>query len=197
MTGRQSPHRVLAGTMALAAGVAVLGLAGCSALVDDAPPQADGRDEVRTALVASGDSAEVVDCVLRLGSAEIDRNNYDDVLEDELRAACLAAQAVMNDDTDSEEALSGSSTDAGVLARVDDSASYGDDGELDLLWDDCEAGSGSACDELFRNSPLDSGYEQFGLSCGERPDVARCADLDDPELDQNPADTELDGVDRR
>jgi hypothetical protein len=49
-----------------------------------------------------------------------------------------------------------------------DADTYGDDPELDALWDRCDAGSGSACDELFWSSPIDSDYEDFGASCGNR-----------------------------
>ncbi|MEM8926260.1 MAG: hypothetical protein AAGD35_22370 [Actinomycetota bacterium] len=50
----------------------------------------------------------------------------------------------------------------------------GDDAELDELWDECEGGSGVACDRLFRLAPVGSDYERFGLSCGDRPDVLDC-----------------------
>ncbi len=58
----------------------------------------------------------------------------------------------------------------------------GDDPELDALWLACEAGSGLACDRLFRLAPIGSGYERFGLSCGERAQVLDCQ-------------VELDGID--
>lgn len=45
---------------------------------------------------------------------------------------------------------------------------YGDDPELDALWDACEAGDGAACDELWLTSPFGSAYEDFGGTCGER-----------------------------
>ena len=45
---------------------------------------------------------------------------------------------------------------------------YGDDPVLDALWDDCVAGSGSACDQLYFQSPLLSEYERFGATCGDR-----------------------------
>ncbi len=44
--------------------------------------------------------------------------------------------------------------------------SYGDDPELDALYDDCEAGDLSACDTLYLDSPFGSEYEEFGSTCG-------------------------------
>jgi hypothetical protein len=56
--------------------------------------------------------------------------------------------------------------------KVDDSSgdgtAYGDDPALDALWDACEEGDGTACDDLFWQSPVDSEYEAFGNTCGER-----------------------------
>ena len=43
---------------------------------------------------------------------------------------------------------------------------YGDDAELDALWDACSAGDLAACDELWLTSPFDSGYEAYGNTCG-------------------------------
>ncbi len=50
----------------------------------------------------------------------------------------------------------------------DEPMSYGDDPELDALWDACDDGDGAACDELFFISPIDSEYEEFGNTCGGR-----------------------------
>ncbi len=47
-----------------------------------------------------------------------------------------------------------------------DANSYGDDPELDALWDDCAAGDMQACDDLYMNSPFDSEYEDFANNCG-------------------------------
>ncbi|HSL59740.1 MAG TPA: hypothetical protein VK866_17965 [Acidimicrobiales bacterium] len=49
-----------------------------------------------------------------------------------------------------------------------DAQSYGDDPELDALWDACEGGDGQACDDLFFQSPIGSEYEEFGDTCGGR-----------------------------
>ncbi len=52
---------------------------------------------------------------------------------------------------------------------------HGDDAALDQLWTRCAAGYGSACDDLFAQSPIGSQYEQFALSCGGRTSELRCA----------------------
>ncbi len=43
---------------------------------------------------------------------------------------------------------------------------YGDDAVFDGLWDSCAGGDNSACDLLYETSPLVSGYEDFGRTCG-------------------------------
>ncbi|GIG53556.1 DUF4190 domain-containing protein [Demequina activiva] len=49
-----------------------------------------------------------------------------------------------------------------------DAQTYGDNAELDALWDQCAAGDDGACDELYNASPIGSEYEEFGDTCGER-----------------------------
>jgi hypothetical protein len=49
---------------------------------------------------------------------------------------------------------------------------YGDNADLDVLWDACAAEDWIACDDLFQYSPSGSAYEWFGATCGLR--------LDDP-----------------
>ena len=44
----------------------------------------------------------------------------------------------------------------------------GTDAELDALWELCAAGDAEGCDDLFWESPIDSIYEAYGLSCGGR-----------------------------
>ena len=84
-------------------------------------------------------------------------------------------------------AAASSSTSTTVPAPAAPSSSapqpqtLGDDAVLDDLWHRCEQGSGAACDQLFAQAPLNSGYESFGLSCGNRPDVLRCGqEMDQP-----------------
>lgn len=61
---------------------------------------------------------------------------------------------------------------------VDGALSYGDDPDLDALWDACEAGDAGACGDLYWSSPSGSEYEDFGGTCGNRSDsYAICEDL--------------------
>lgn len=52
----------------------------------------------------------------------------------------------------------------------------GTDAELDALWIACDGGSARACDDLYFESPSDSDYEAFGLSCGGRA-IDDCSDV--------------------
>ncbi|WP_062135877.1 DUF4190 domain-containing protein [Demequina aestuarii] len=53
-----------------------------------------------------------------------------------------------------------------IGTEVTSEATYGDDPFLDGLWDECEAGDMAACDDLYYESPVGSGYEDFGWECG-------------------------------
>lgn len=44
----------------------------------------------------------------------------------------------------------------------------GDDPVLDALAQDCFDGDLEACDDLFIESPIDSDYETYGNTCGDR-----------------------------
>ena len=55
----------------------------------------------------------------------------------------------------------------GVMA-ADESLGYGTYPELDELYDACGEGDDRMCDILYWESPLNSGYETFAASCGER-----------------------------
>lgn len=60
----------------------------------------------------------------------------------------------------------------GVVSELDETgfggATYGEDAELDALWDACAAEDWEACDELYLDSPGGSEYEEFGGTCGYR-----------------------------
>lgn len=69
-----------------------------------------------------------------------------------------------------DELFDGDSFSFGDFRDPDESAAdaYGDDPELDALWDSCGSGDGAACDELYWVSPVDSEYEAYGNTCGDR-----------------------------
>ena len=75
----------------------------------------------------------------------------------------------------------GNRTDGGTLCveefgEATGGGAYGEDAELDLLWDACAAGDGQACDDLYNDAPIGSEYEQFGDTCGGTSDgTAWCA----------------------
>ena len=52
----------------------------------------------------------------------------------------------------------------------DDPMKFGDDPYFDDLYTQCENGDGEACNVLYWESPLDSEYETFGLTCAGRFD---------------------------
>lgn len=57
---------------------------------------------------------------------------------------------------------------------VDEPCDYGEDPELDRLWDACADGDGTACDRLYYDSGFDTRYEQFGNTCGDRGLTTPC-----------------------
>ena len=52
---------------------------------------------------------------------------------------------------------------------------YGDDAELDRLWDACASTGTDVCDELYNRSAQGSEYEAFADSCGGRGEQVACA----------------------
>ncbi|MBM9434036.1 flagellar basal body-associated FliL family protein [Flaviflexus equikiangi] len=93
-------------------------------------------------------------------------------------ADCDELYYVSGFDTEYEEFgnTCGGTTDAayGTCSSVSDESalSYGDDADLDVLWDSCEAGNFADCDELWWSSPIGSEYETFAESCGGRTEGA-------------------------
>ncbi|MEJ5913223.1 hypothetical protein [Pseudokineococcus sp. 1T1Z-3] len=56
----------------------------------------------------------------------------------------------------------------GGFLGVEEGEAYGDNPVLDAYWDDCEAGDGIACDDLYYSSGTGTEYEDFGWTCGGR-----------------------------
>lgn len=110
------------------------------------------RDELGTASLRP-DASSTPEQTARLTSISVD---------------CIGATALGNDEAATV------TTSAGGLAGP---KRRGDDAALDALWDECAAGFGQACDDLFDRAQLDSDYEAFGVTCGFRTSEARCADV--------------------
>ena len=70
---------------------------------------------------------------------------------------------------------------------------YGDDPELDNLWEGCFEGEWGDCDELYLLSPFDSEYEWFGATCGGiiGPDELFCEEVPPGQLLQAQEDGKL------
>jgi len=169
-TSRRRPVVVLGATL-LVAGMAIAAWRA----VDGDEPGPPPSVVTAQSLAAEGVPADVIECVLRVAERELQVAELDPALEDDLVAGCGAAR--------DEIARAGAPEEPpdDRLALVDQPDTLGDDPVLDELWIGCEAGSGAACDELFAQAPIGSGYEDFGVSCGDRLDVLHCAELDRPD----------------
>ena len=167
--------------MALA-GVAVLALTACGGGSEG--DRATAVDNLQSLL--DGDE-ETANCIIdefgedRLG----DVDNFDAEADGSEEQAADAAEAITTcmlgslgdladeldgiegGDVDDEEPIDCSSADV-------DPCDYGDDAELDALWDGCEGGSGADCDALYFDSPVGSRYEQYGNTCGDRGFEVSC-----------------------
>lgn len=129
------------------------------------------EEQFRDSLIDDGFSEEQADCTIDgLEEAGIDPADLtDENLGDddppiealEITAACFLGM-------DLAEMQEGIVDDAGIGgsdAAVDD---YGDDPELDAMFESCRDGDGAACDDLYFTSPFNSRYEDFGNTCGGR-----------------------------
>lgn len=113
-------------------------------------------------------------------------DDYEDPELDALRTACSAGDWEACDDLyvespfGSEDERFGSTcgqrteeTFGGCVEELgggdtgsSDPSAYGDDPELDGLWDACAGGDLEACDSLYWQAPIGSEYEEFGSTCG-------------------------------
>ncbi len=109
--------------------------------------------------VLDAQGAEVLDAILAGGD--------DPAAVAPITVDCVAADKLPT---------SGSASTTSPTVAPGQPARYGDDPELDALWDACAAGDGAACDALFDAAPLGSDYERFGSTCGDRGVRPRCAE---------------------
>lgn len=162
------------------------------------------RSDVVQAYLDTGLSENVASCVVGLGERQVELVDLDpstptpvetQELIDEIALSCVEAEKLGNPDFDETPALAFSS----------EPNAFGDDRVLDELWLWCEAGDGAACDELWETAPIGSGYERFGVTCGERFDLLDCSEelelapgttidrtlIDPPEPEPETPDSEL------
>lgn len=132
---------------------------------------ADWALEVEERLIEDSVDRKIVDCVLNVARVDLQRNPLSDAATEELITNCEAARSVIDGETDDDK-----QTDE--LAMSDQPSTFGDDPTLDALWIACEEGSGESCDQLFAAAPVGSEYEEFGVSCGGRPELLHCGELD-------------------
>ncbi len=64
-----------------------------------------------------------------------------------------------------------------TCAEPDEPFGYGDDPDLDSLWERCSAGDASSCNQLWFDSPIGSAYEAMGDACGALVDRGRDCSL--------------------
>ena len=129
-------------------------------------------DELVSDVISQGAAPDVAQCVRGMAIQDerlttLDLNDGSDKLYvEDLQASCERAAKLSEpaEETPGEIPFAGPQT-------------YGDDAELDRLWNGCEAGDGAMCDALFETAPVDSEYESFGVTCGNREGVLNCAEL--------------------
>ena len=157
--------------LGLALFVVAVAAGACS---DGATPEnaAGWAEEVETRLVDQSVDRPIVDCVLNVARVDLRRNPLSDAATDELIANCERARRVIDGAAAADEAP------VDALAMVDHPFTFGDDPTLDALWGACDEGSGRSCDQLFAAAPVGSDYEEFGVSCGNRPELLYCDELD-------------------
>ena len=126
-------------------------------------------------------SKEYAECLLE-GILEIATDiSWEDIAETLERDGNLddLNSSLSNDEVDEEDALALALTCAaeadvlqdlmdGVEDVISSGGNYGDDPYLDSLYNQCADGDDWACQLLWEESPIDSEYESFALTCGGR-----------------------------
>ena len=126
-------------------------------------------------------SEEYAECLLE-GILEIATDiSWEDLAETLERDGNLddLNSSLSNDEVDEEDALALALTCAaeadvlqdlmdGVEDVISSGGNYGDDPYLDSLYNQCADGDDWACQLLWEESPIDSEYESFALTCGGR-----------------------------
>ena len=98
---------------------------------------------------------------------EIDEPDADDLSDAEVVFDAATECGILEDLGTIDEVDPDAPDDSGT-SGLQEGDSYGDNPELDALWDACEDGDGQACDDLYFSSAIGSEYEEFGDTCGGR-----------------------------
>lgn len=170
-----STRRLRARRAALVAVVAVVLLvAACSSEKDSSPDTSTiAPATLSDYLVASLSlTAGEARCVIDRAQGSLDEQTMRGLIADPASASAdrAAFDGVLS-------ACSFTQTTGSSIARVEGQPfTYGDDAELDALWDRCSAEGTAVCDELYNRSPQNSEYEAFADTCGGRgPSRVACA----------------------
>lgn len=143
-------------------------------------------DDAIASLASDGHADDVAECIVGLVTGRVDPaalvgdiqlTAADELAIDEATKNCELATELLSEDVEPPSDLA-----FDALPQ-----NYGDDADLDRLWDDCADGLGEACDSLWEEAPIGSGYERFGVTCGERFEILNCtADMNDLEEGDQP-----------
>lgn len=143
---------------------------------DDSEARTEARDALVADMMADGISPDTALCFAdevldEFGLDELEKlgEGNDPSPEVALRAFELLTECGFSlEDAGFPDDVSDFRDLASPRDEVDGPYTYGDDDDFDALWDACEEGSGTACDDLFFQSPIGSEYEAFGNTCGNR-----------------------------
>ncbi len=145
-------------------------------IVDDIVPtsisgdaNAYGDDPTLDALwdACEGGDMQACDDLFFDSPAGSEYEDFGDTCGNRQEGGSLCADGSGSEGSSSDESSSSeSSSSAGSTSG--EPFTYGDDATLDALWDACEGGDMQACDDLYFDSPVDSEYEDFGDTCGNR-----------------------------
>jgi hypothetical protein len=133
-----------------------------------------------TTLDDAFESLLVGDLSLTPGEARCVKTRVETLFDDGTRQLLVRGAADATAQTEFDEVLGACAFEAATPAdslarRPGEPFTYGDDAELDRLWDECAASGTDVCDDLFNRAPEGSEYEAFANSCGGRGVQVACA----------------------
>ena len=161
----------LGGRTIVVALIALLAVA-CGGHDSSAPPPTTTGDSLETLLV---DQLSLTSGEARCVSDRVDQGVGDDAAKEAVRGVAEASVQSKFDSILAACTFSDTSTGDTLVRTPGQPFTYGDDAELDALWNQCAASGTDVCDELFNRSASGSEYEAFANSCGGRGVQVACA----------------------